>query len=67
MDRSEQISELFSGLDSGVDLKSKEEAVFKVDFQISWCHSLNKGELQEKEACGGKEHNGSEQVELNCP
>ena len=48
MDRS---WELFSGLDNGVDLKSREEAVLKDDFQVSWCHSLNKWELRKNQTC----------------
>ena len=44
--------ELFSGLDSGVGLKGREEAVFKDDFQVSCCHSLNKWELHKKQTCG---------------
>ena len=56
--------ELFSGLDNAV--KSREEAVFKDDFQVSRCRSLNKRELRKKQTCG-KERGGSEHVELKCP
>ena len=43
--------ELFSDLDNGVDLKSREEAVLKDDFQVSGCRSLNKWDLRKNQTC----------------
>lgn len=66
MKRFELFRSRISGLEDELDLKREGEAIFKDDLQVSWCHRLNKGDMQGKHILGEK-HDGSANVESKCP